>query len=78
MSCLILHFFYLILGVFFNLAPDVVYKDSRFSKVFTQKGIKLVKSWWSCIVAFDTAFALLPAEKKICSFKKEVVKDTRL
>lgn len=38
----ILHFFLLILGVLFNLAPDVVYKHDRFFKVLLKKDLEFI------------------------------------
>lgn len=42
MKSLILHFLLLILEVAFNLAPDAIYKYSRFFEVLLEKNFELV------------------------------------
>lgn len=66
---LVLYFFLLILGIFLNLTPNVVYKCDRFSKAFLEKSFKLVPYEKNNSVSLDTSFMLLPA--KIDFFSKK-------
>lgn len=45
MGSLVLYFFSLILKVFFNLAPNIIYKCGRFFKILLEKGLKLISSY---------------------------------
>ena len=40
----ILHFFLLILGILFNLAPDAVYKRGGFSEALSEKDLEFILS----------------------------------
>lgn len=75
MRILILDFFLLILGVLFNLTPDIVYKDSKFLKVFSQKSLKFVPSGGKGHVTFDPDFMLLSAEFDPIPEKRAYKKD---
>ncbi len=63
MGCLILDFFQLILGVFFDFALDIIYKDNRFSRAFLGKSLKLFPTRRCGSIMFDLIFVLLPAKK---------------
>ena len=48
-----------------HLALNIIYKNSRFFKVLTQKGLKFISSLQNRIVIFDLVFVLLPVEKDL-------------
>lgn len=58
----ILYLFLLVLGVFFNFIIDVVYKRSRFPKVFTEKTLEIVLDKKIGSVTFDLGLVLLSVE----------------
>lgn len=55
--------------VLFHLISNVIYKCSRFFKVFLKKGLKFVLSRESSFIIFDLRFILLLA-KVYYIFKK--------
>ena len=59
---LVLYFFLLILGVFFNLTPDGIHKRGRFFKIFLEKGLKFIPYEGVSLVLFSLSLMLLPAE----------------
>lgn len=59
---LVLYFFFLILKVFFDLTPDVVYKQSGFLKTLLKKSFKFVLYEGSNSVLLNLDLMLLPAE----------------
>lgn len=62
MSSLILYFFLLILEVFLNFTLDIIYKRSRFSEIFLEKGLKFILYKGSGPVTFNPSLMLLPAK----------------
>lgn len=54
-----LNFFLLILKIFFNFIPDIVYKSNRFSNVFFQTGFELVLGQKIKFPILDYSFLLL-------------------
>lgn len=65
----VLYFFLLMLKVLFNLILDAVYKRSRFSKAFSEEGLKLVPGRGSSLITLNLGLMLLPAEVD-CFFEK--------
>lgn len=62
MKNLVLYFFWLILGVYFNLTPYIIHKRSRFSEIFLEKGFKFVPYKGSGPVTFNPGLILLLVE----------------
>ena len=58
----ILYFFLLVLGIPFDLGPDVSHKQGRFSKTLLKEGLEFVSSKENDIVVFNLRFVLLLAE----------------
>ena len=55
-----MYFFLLILGVFFNLIPDAIYKCGRFSKTFLEKSFKFILYKGVGFVSLSSSLILLP------------------
>lgn len=62
MRSLVLYFFRLILGVYFNLTPYIIHKRSRFSETFLEKGFEFVPYRGSGPVTFNPGLMLLLVE----------------
>lgn len=70
----VLYFILLILKVFLNLTPDVLYKYGRLSKVCFKKDFKLVLFKGRNPVLFNSSIVLLPAEIDTFSNEKSYKK----
>lgn len=58
----ILFFLLLVLGVFFNLPPDAIYKRGRFSKTLLEKNLKFISSERNDPISFNLRLVLLPTK----------------
>ena len=58
----VLYFFLLVLGVPFDLTPEVTHERGRFSETLSEKGLELVPGKGGGPVSFFPRFVLLPAE----------------
>lgn len=75
---LILYFFLLILGVFFNLTLDIIYKRNRFSKTFPKKSLKFVPYRGCGPVILDLSLILLLVEVDLILKKQGYKRDAFL
>lgn len=73
----VLYFFLLVLGVFFNLSLNVIYKYSRFAKNFSNKGLKFVLYERNSLVFFNSNLIMLLTKFNIFS-KNKTIKDIHL
>ncbi len=69
MTSQILYFFLLVLGVFLNLALNIVHKQDEISKIFLEKSLKFFSSHRVCFFLFKTKLVLLSL--KVDSLTKE-------
>lgn len=74
MDYLILDFSKLVLRVFFDFAPNIVYKGSRFSQTSLKENFKLFLTWGYNSIIFDPIFMLLPVKKDSIFEKKSYKK----
>ena len=58
----VLYFFLLVLQVSFDLAPDILSKRGRFSKILSEEGLKFVTSEGNNLVSLNLSLVLLPGE----------------
>lgn len=65
----------MILGVLFNLNPDVIHKHSGFCKTFFEKNLEFVFIRESSPVMFDLGFILLSAKVNPISKERGCKKD---
>ena len=72
----ILYFLLLILEISLNLGPDVSYKQGRFSKTLSKKGLKFVLSKKDGSIAPNLGLILLPAEIDPISEKQSYEENT--
>ena len=72
-----MYFFLLVLGIPFNLSPDVCHERGGFSKTLPEKGLEFVPRRGDGTVAFNLSLVLLPVELILLQ-KNEAAKGMRL
>ena len=65
-----MYFFFLVLRVFFDFAPDIVNKCSGFSEILSKKDLEFVPSEEGNPIPLNLSLVLLPAEVNPISEKR--------